>query len=60
MNMISNLALQQLDEVSLQAPLGILRPAVTQADIDAGVARAHVLRAQAVTSALRRLLGAIR
>lgn len=60
MNMLSNIALQQLDEAGLLSPAGVLRPNVTQQDIDAGVQRAHLLRAQAVQRALARLAAALR
>jgi len=60
MNMLSNQALQQLDEAGLVSPVGGLRAGVTQDQIDEGLRRAHELRAQAVRKALARLAAAFR
>ena len=60
MNMLANLAVPQLDEVGLYAPISVMAPLVTQAVIDAGVRRAHRLRAEAFLGVLRRLLAMLR
>lgn len=60
MNMLSNAALQQLDEAGLMSPAGVLRPNVSQEQIHEGLRRAHELRALAVQRALSRLVASLR
>ncbi|MEQ8806054.1 MAG: hypothetical protein RLN77_06030 [Rhodospirillales bacterium] len=56
MNMLSNNALQQLDETGLYAPVGWVRPTVTQDAIDAGIREARLLRSRAFHRAVWKLL----
>lgn len=56
MNLLSNNALQQLDEAGLYSPVGQLRPTLTQAAIDAGVKEARLLRSRAFHRAVRKVV----
>lgn len=56
MNLLSSNALQQLDEAGLYSPVDLVRPAVTQAAIDAGVREARLLRARAFHRAVRKVV----
>ena len=60
MNILSNNALQQIDDVVLHSPLGRLRPTVTQDAIDAGLRDARVLRACAFHRAVRRFFALLK
>ncbi|MAN79633.1 MAG: hypothetical protein CMM77_03960 [Rhodospirillaceae bacterium] len=59
MNILSNNALQQIDEVGLQSPLGPLHPTVTQDAIYVGLRKARLLRARAFHKAVARLVAAL-
>lgn len=56
MNLLSNNALQQLDEAGLYSPVDPVQPAVTQAAVDAGVREARLLRACAFHRAVRMVM----
>jgi len=56
MNMLTNSAVQQLDEAGLYSPVDLLHPAVTQDAIDAGVRKGRLLRSQAFHQAVRKLM----
>jgi hypothetical protein len=56
MNLLSNNALQQLDEAGLYSPIDQVRTAVTQAAIDAGVKEARLLRSQAFHRAAYKIM----
>ena len=56
MNLLSNNALQQLDEAGLYSPVGQMRADVTQAAIDAGVKEARLLRSQAFHRAVQKVM----
>jgi len=56
MNLLSNNALQQLDEAGLYSPVDPVRSAVTQAAIDAGVREARLLRSRAFHRAVRKVM----
>lgn len=59
MNMLSNIHMQQLDEAGLYAPLDGGRISVTQVEIDDGLRRARVLRAEAFSQLVTMFLGRI-
>tara|TARA_R100001143_G_C3353405_1_gene130886 strand:- start:799 stop:1077 length:279 start_codon:yes stop_codon:yes gene_type:complete len=56
MNILSNNALQQIDEAGLHSPIGRLNSTVSQDAIDAGLRKARLLRARAFHQAVGRLV----
>lgn len=60
MNMLSNIHMPQLDEAGLYAPLDGGRLSVTQAEINDGLRRARVLRAEAFTRIVVAVIGSMR
>lgn len=56
MNILSNNALQQIDEVGLHSPIGRLNSTVSQDAIDAGLRKARLLRACAFHQAVGQLV----
>lgn len=60
MNILSNNALQQIDEAGLHSPIGRLNSTVSQDAIDAGLKDARVLRALAFHKAVGRLVGLLK